>query len=124
MNNNEQTVREFWKIFDSRKFAEVKPLLIDDFVCVWPQSNEVIKGADNLIALNKNYPGEWKIDCKRVISSENNAVSEIELMCDGKKVYATSFFEIKDGKISKMTEYWSDPYDAPKWREKWVEKNI
>lgn len=39
-----------------------------------------------------------------------------------KAVPATSFFEIEDDRIIKMTEYWSEPYDAPKWRSKWVKK--
>lgn len=122
MDENELIVRKLWEIFNTRKFSNVKPLLSDDFMCVWPQSNELIRGADNFVSINENYPGKWTINCKRVICCGENAISEVELTCDKQKVYATSFFEIKNGKITKLTEYWGEPYDAPEWRIKWTEK--
>lgn len=118
---NKEIVNKLWKFFDKRQFAEVAPLLADDFVCIWPQSKELIRGADNFIALNENYPGEWSINCKRVVDDGVQAVSEVELNYDGQVIYATSFFEFMDGRITKMTEHWSDPYEAPEWRSKWVE---
>lgn len=120
MNKNELIVKKLWDIFNAREFCEVRSLLADNFVCFWPQSNEIICGANNFILVNENYPGKWAINCKRIVSSGEVSASEVELTCDGKKVYATSFFEFKDGKISKLTEYWGDSYAAPKWRSKWV----
>jgi hypothetical protein len=31
-------------------------------------------------------------------------------------------FEFRDGKIAVETAYWSEPFPAPEWRSKWVEK--
>jgi hypothetical protein len=122
MNKNEQIVKRLWALFDKRKFSDVKSLLSENFVCVWPQSGEIIRGADNFIAINENYPGKWTISCKRIIGKEDILVSEVELECDGKIFYAVSFFEFQNSRISKLTEYWGEPYDAQKWRAKWVEK--
>lgn len=121
-NSTKEVVHKLWQIFHRRKFQEVKPLLSGNFVCLWPQSNELIRGADNFIALNENYPGQWAIECKRVISDGDNVASEVELTCKGQTVYATSFFEFDKGKIARMTEYWSKPYEAPDWRKQWAEK--
>jgi ketosteroid isomerase-like protein len=119
---NEQIVKKLWDIINAREFARVKPLLHDDFVCIWPQSKERIRGADNFVALNENYPGKWAVHVKRVVSAGDLVVSEVELT-DGKDViFAVSFFEVLDGKIVKATEYWGDAYAAPAWRKQWVEK--
>ena len=122
MTNSQNIVVKLWDLFDKRQFAEARPLLDEEFVCVWPQSRELIRGADNFIVLNENYPGEWIIDCKRIVNGGKEVVSEVKHTCGEKIVYATSFFEIENGKIVKMTEYWSEPYDAPDWRAEWVEK--
>lgn len=121
--NSADIVMRLWDMFNKRDFSEVRPLLDENFVCEWPQSKELIRGADNFIALNENYPGEWKIECKRIICNGNEAVSEVLLTCGEQIVYATSFFEIENDKIVKMTEYWGEPYDAPEWRKRWVEKS-
>ena len=31
-------------------------------------------------------------------------------------------FELRDGRIAKETAYWSLPFEAPEWREQWVER--
>jgi len=35
---------------------------------------------------------------------------------------AITFSTIHNGKILYQTEYWPDPFDAPDWRARWVEK--
>ena len=39
----------------------------------------------------------------------------------GQKTFANSYFEIQGGKISRIEEYWAEPYPAPEGRRKWVE---
>jgi len=121
-NSNEPTIRKFWTLFDARKFAEVRDLLHEDFVCIWPQSRELIRGAGNFITLNENYPGEWRMEIKRMISKDDIVISEVLHTYKDQKIYAVSLFEFKEGKIIKSTEYWADTYDAPEWRKEWVEK--
>src|SRR3712207_8185001 len=35
---------------------------------------------------------------------------------------ATTFFEVRDGRIRRATEYWPDPFPAAEWRAAWVER--
>lgn len=37
-------------------------------------------------------------------------------------VMLIKFFELRDGKIVRETDYWPEPYDAPEWRAQWVER--
>jgi hypothetical protein len=34
----------------------------------------------------------------------------------GQRSHFVSIFELRDGKIARLTEYFADPFEAPKWR--------
>lgn len=114
-------VEALWHAFDQLDFDAVGPLLHDDFVCEWPQSRERIRGRDNFIALNKHYPGAWRIAVQRVVVTESHAVTEIVASSGGETARAISFFTLRDGLIIHVREFWPDPYPAPEWRAQWVE---
>lgn len=64
----EQLVTQFWKAFDEARFEDVRHLLAEGFFAEWPQTGEVIRGADNLIQLNSNYPGRWRCHLREILS--------------------------------------------------------
>lgn len=41
---------------------------------------------------------------------------------DGVPVSYVGIGELRDGKVSKMTEYFANPFEAPAWRSGFVEK--
>ena len=115
-------VRDLWERFEARDFAGAAELLCEDFVCEWPQSRERIRGRDHFIAVNAHYPGDWHIRVVRVIAEGNQVASEVHVSLDGRTDVAASFFELKDGKLWRLTEYWPESYPAQAWRERWVER--
>jgi ketosteroid isomerase-like protein len=117
-----ELVHAFWAAFDRFEFAAVGPLLHDDFVCEWPQSGELIRGRDNLIAVNANYPGRWRITVQRTVACGGDVVTECEVRDGDAMVRAVSFFTVADGKIIRLREFWPDPMDAADWRAQWVER--
>jgi ketosteroid isomerase-like protein len=119
---NQVVVEKLWAAFDRFDFEAAGPLLHDDFVCEWPQSNERIRGRDNFIAINKHYPGQWRITIRKILSSGDDVVTETELRYDEQIVRAISFFEFRDGKIIRLREHWPTDYTAPDWRARWVER--
>jgi hypothetical protein len=94
----------------------------EDAVEEWPQSGERIRGRDNIMAINKNYPGFPKLTPRRTLAAGDIVVSEIVLDYDGQIYNGVSVFELKDDKIVKQTDYFAAPFDAPGWRAQWVEK--
>ncbi len=123
----EALVRGLWKSFNLLRWDDTKKLLGKDFVGVWPQSGEKIAGAENFIAVNRNYPGKHKITVKNISTLGDRVISEVfikSVMPDGKRfsLFAVSFFKIKGEKIVEAKEYWADTYPAPSWRKKWVKK--
>ena len=114
--------RELWRLFDEARFAEVEPLLAPDFLCEWPQTAEVFRGAANFIAVQENYPGRWRCTVEHMIESGGEAVTRTRVS-DGKThTFALSFFEARDGRIRRLTEFWADPYAPPGGRARWAER--
>ena len=117
-----KVVEQLWQSIDARDWDAVGALLHDDYVCDWPQSRERIRGRENFVAVNRNYPGEWRIVIERIVASGNEVVSDVAIPIDGRIDRAVSFFELRDGKIIRETDYWPEPFDAPAWRAQWVER--
>ena len=119
---NRELVLALWDAFDRFEFDTVADLLHDDFVCEWSQSGELIRGRDNFIAVNKNYPGQWRIHVDRLVDAGDVIVTEIRAVDGEVSNPAISFFEFADGKIIKIREFWHDTMDAQSWRTQWVER--
>jgi hypothetical protein len=120
-SENRRLVEELWRRIDAFEFDAVAPLLHDDFVCEWPQSRERMRGRENFIAVNENYPGTWRIQIVRLIASDDGVATQTRLEFDGQVVNAVSFFEFRDGKIAREVDWWPEDYPAPEWRRGWVE---
>jgi ketosteroid isomerase-like protein len=125
-DTNRRVVEEVWRRFDAGNFA-VGELLHDDFVCEWPQSRECIRGRDNFIAVNANYPRKVRIAVQRVIASGDTVVTEILATDTADPMLidrAVSFFELRGGRIVHLREFWPDAFAAADWRAQWVERLV
>ena len=114
MNNTpEAVVREFWRLMASNDFNSVKNVLSTDFVMEWPQSKERIRGADNFTHMNSDYPakGRWTFQINRLLAQGNEVVTQVSLSDGEQSAEPVSFFTIEQGKITKLVEYWPDPFE-------------
>ncbi|HEY8225188.1 MAG TPA: nuclear transport factor 2 family protein [Pyrinomonadaceae bacterium] len=116
-------VKRFWSLMASNNFRSVGEVLSDDFVLEWPQSNERIRGRDNFVAMNQEYPahGRWRFTINRIVGDESEAVSDVSVTDGVQHARVISFFSISDGMIHKMVEFWPDPFPAPENRRHLVE---
>lgn len=122
--NSKQIIENFWATMETNDFYAVAQLLHDQFLLEWPQSGERIRGRDNFAALNTKFPaeGKWRFTINHIAADGNLVVSDVTVT-DGKRVdRAITFSTVRDGKIYKQVEFWPEPFEAPKWRAKWVEK--
>lgn len=119
---NEKVVDRLIQCLNDRKIEVMDELFHDDAVMHWPQSGEVVRGAENRRGIYGAFPQLPTITPRRKLSAGNLVIAEASLDYGG-PVYETVFiFEFQDGRIAKETAYWSEPFDAPEWRAKWVEK--
>jgi ketosteroid isomerase-like protein len=120
-----EVVRSLWERFQARDWEAAGELLAEDALFEWPQTRERIRGRENVIAVNRNYPEGWTIRVLRVIQDRDVAASEVAVdHVDPGTFLAASFYEIRNGRIERATEYWVDPPsgDPPAWRAQWVER--
>lgn len=116
-------VREFWRLMKTNDFASVGAVLAPDFLLEWPQSKERIRGAAKFAQMNREYVahGPWRFEIVRLFGSENEAVSQVHVTDGVQRATAVSLFTVADGKISRLVEYWPEPYPAPAGRAHLVE---
>lgn len=115
MASAEDTVRLFWQLMASNDFDRVRSVLAPGFVLEWPQSNERIRGADNFVRMNSEYPahGRWRFTVNRVVASATEVVTQVSITDGRQSAEAVSFFEVADGLVTRLVEYWPEPYVPP-----------
>jgi ketosteroid isomerase-like protein len=120
-----RTVTEaFWAAVAAGDWDTAAGPLHPDFVQEWPQSGERIVGADNALAIDRNFPGGMpSANIRRVRPAGDLSVVEVELTyADGSTYLGVSLLEFRDGRIVKETDYFAEPFQAPQWRAQWVER--
>jgi ketosteroid isomerase-like protein len=111
-------IERFWETMGTNDFYAVGELLHDEFVLEWPQTHERYRGRANFAAVNANNPaaGRWRFTINRLVAGEADGVTDITVT-DGVRVdRAISFFELCDGRIWRLTEFWPEEAEAPAWR--------
>ena len=114
----------FWAAVGAGDWGGAARHLHPDFVQEWPQSGERIRGADSALAIDRNFPGGMpSMTPRRTLAQGDLAISETELTyADGSRYLGVSLMELRDGLISKETDYFAEPFVAPQWRAQWVER--
>jgi hypothetical protein len=93
-----------------------------DVICVYPQSGEQIRGRDNLQALRANHPAKPSgFTVLRLHGSGDLWVTEYIIRYTTGPVYVVSIMEFQGEKVVHETQYFSEPFEAPAWRAKWVQ---
>lgn len=108
----EALVREFWRLMATNDFPAVGRVLADDFVMEWPQSNERIRGAANFARMNAEYPttGRWQFRINRLVASVHEVVTQVSVTDGTQSAEPISFFSVAGGRITRLVEYWPEPF--------------
>ena len=121
--DNRAIVERTLTTFFGGDYETATQAMADDAVVEWPQSGERIVGRDACLTVYRNYPGGPPTYRLQRISGEgDHFVAEAIADYAGEKTHAISIIELRDGKIVKQTDYWANPFDAPAWREQWVQR--
>lgn len=94
----------------------------DDVICEYPQSGERILGRANLQALRTHHPGKPSgFTVRRITGSGEIWVTEYTIDYQGRSAFTVSIMEFRSGKVAHETQYFADPFAAPRWRAQWVQ---
>ena len=125
----ERKLRDLYSSGDLQTLtAQLSEMASDDMVQEWPQSGERIRGRDNVIAVNEHYEGATgtapSMTLRRIVRPGQAWIVEGTIdYGDGTPVSVVSILETDDaGKLTRQTDYFASPFEAPEWRRKWVEQ--
>ena len=121
--DNKTVVQRFWAAMNDNDWRQASEMLHEDFVLIWPQSGECIRGRANFIAVNEHYPayGTWHIALVRLVVQGDDVVTEVTATDGVQQGRAITFSTLRAGKIATQVEYWPDPFEPAAWRAQWVE---
>ena len=116
-----QVVEQFWAAMQTNDFRRAGELLHDGYVLDWPQSGERIRGRDNFVAINENYPahGRWEFTIHRILAEDDEVVSDVGVTDGLVTGRVITFSTVRDGRILRQTEFWPDPFEPAAWRALW-----
>ncbi len=122
----EQRIRaaldQHWAASDANDFETEHFIYLDDAVLEYPQSGERTRGRSNIQGQRASQPSKKRFSIRRIVGSGELWVTEFILTYDGKPSYTVSIMEFQGDKVARETQYFADPFVAPAFRAKWVER--
>jgi SnoaL-like domain len=113
--NIREIVESHWRLANSRDWAAFGGLLSPGLRYEVPQTREYIDGGAGYLDMFATWPGDWRAVIRQLVVDERTAVSIIDFNVGDETMTGISVFEVQDGKIVKVTDYWPQAYEpAPR----------
>ena len=129
--DDDQMVARITEVFETGDMEaygkELHAITADDVVLEYPQSGERFRGKDRIMEMNMSYEGSTgtapKASLRRILKPGEAWVIESTIdYGDGTPVSAISVIEFNaDGKVTRQTDYFANPFPAPDWRKPYRE---
>jgi SnoaL-like domain len=113
---------QHWAASDANDFETEHIIYQEDAVLDYPQSGERTRGRSNIQGQRASQPSSKRFSIRRIIGSGDLWVTEFILTYDNKPSYTVSIMEFSGAKVARETQYFADPFVAPAFRAKWVER--
>jgi hypothetical protein len=113
---------QHWAASDANDFETEHLIYLEDAVLEYPQSGERTRGRSNIQNQRAGQPSKKRFSIRRIIGGGEIWVTELILTYDGKPSYTVSIMEFRGDKVARETQYFADPFVAPAFRARWVER--
>lgn len=133
-----------WELVNTGQLDKLDEVVAHDVELEWPQSQERVRGIENLRHILGEYPGGGiapKVESTRLVKGEeghylltpmftmvrvqsagDTAFLSVKTRYpDGSDWYIASTTTARGGKLVKLLQYFAPIYPAPEWRAQWVE---
>lgn len=121
---SEDVVRRYFETMAGREWEAFGQLVAEDVVYEMPQSTERISGRESYVRFNQEYPGDWKLEVTRLVIDGDRAAASMNFTVGEQQMVGLVFLEVTDGLISRVTDFWPEPYEAPPGREHLTEVGV
>ena len=104
-------ILQHWELANERRWKEFQTLLAPGLYYEAPQTREYIDSGLGYFEMFRTWPGDWKATIKQLICDGDQAISIIDFDVGEERMTGISIFEVKDGLIYKVMDYWPAPYE-------------
>jgi ketosteroid isomerase-like protein len=124
MDENEfrDALNRHWAASDRNDFDVEHDIYREDAVLEYPQSGERIRGRHNIQASRMVQPNAKRFKVRRIVGNGDLWITEFILSYDGRPSYSVSIMELLDGKVTRETQYFGDPFESGPSRAHLVER--
>ena len=107
----------YWQAVLDQNAPEMRKYCHDHARISWHNSKECFTTAA-FIRVNCEYPGAWAGEIQRIAGTEEAPITVVHVYAQDHtcSFHVTSFFQIAQGKIVTLDEYWGDDAPPPQWR--------
>jgi hypothetical protein len=116
MKSLRQVVEDHWLASERGDSETEHAMYAEDAILDYPQSGERFRGRTTIQTQRGAHPADRHFTVVRISGSENLWVSECIISYDGVPSYSVSIMEFEDGLVTQETQYFADPFPAPKSR--------
>jgi hypothetical protein len=110
-------VGAYLRALEARDWDRVQELLDPDVVYELPQTRERIVGRQSYVRFNRDYPGDWHLEPRMVVEDDAQGAAWFRWLVGDEQGDGIAFFEIDHGAITRVTDFWPEPYEPPPGRE-------
>jgi ketosteroid isomerase-like protein len=124
MTNAHDVIAAYWAAAEDRDWTAFGALLAADVVYRGPQTREQVCGREAYVRFNvEGFPYDWHTTVQRIVGEGQHAASWIEFTGPEGTQPGLCFFDLgDDGTITRITDFWPDPYELPASRAHLVER--
>ena len=109
-------IEQHWTASESGDSETEHAIYAVDGILDYPQSGERFRSRATIAAQRGGHPAQRHFTVHRITGTGDLWVSEVVITYDGKPSYSVSIMEFTGGFVAHETQYFADPFDAPKWR--------
>src|SRR5580700_7290264 len=112
MTSPRELVTAYWAAAEARDWEAFGRLLTEDVLYQAPMSHERVAGKAAYLRFNaEGFTGDWHLAVQRIVADEGTAASWIAMTDAGETYPGLTFFEVADGLITRITDFWPQPYE-------------
>ncbi|HEX3476222.1 MAG TPA: nuclear transport factor 2 family protein [Kofleriaceae bacterium] len=120
---NRATLERHWTASEAGDYQVEHDLYQDDAALEYPQSGERIRGRPNIQAARALHPAKRHFRIDRILGGGDLWVTEYVITYDGKPLNTVSIMEFHEGKVTRETQYFAEPFEPPAYRAGFVERS-
>lgn len=109
-------LEEHWNASDEGNADTEHAIYAEDAILEYPQSGERFLGRSKIQAQRGGHPAERHFSVLRIRGSGDFWVTECVITYDGAPIYSVSLMEFDGDQVTRETQYFADPFEAPAWR--------